>query len=181
MSSEEGQGCQESGDQADGARTLDTGASITLLPKEFVKQEALTGETEQVRGFRRDAPFQTAAVAEVSIQVGGMTLRRRAAVLDGETLRWEGAISFAGHRKAERDQLNRLWEFRSQAKYLPPKVVGGRVKEAVPWEPVTVEAPQVNRADNEVTLWTDTSGEQPGEETEITPEPDNLVKEIPVK
>ena len=56
--------------------TLDTGASITLLPKEFVKEEALIGETEQVRGFRRDTPFQTAPVAKVSIQVGGMTLRR---------------------------------------------------------------------------------------------------------
>ena len=79
--------------------TLDTGASITLLPKEFVKKEALTGETEQVRGFRRDAPFQTAPVAEVSIQVGAcITLRRRTAVLDGETLGWKGSISIVGHR-----------------------------------------------------------------------------------
>jgi len=151
-----------------------------------VKEEALIGETEQVRGFRRDALFQTAPVAEVSIQVGGMTLKRRAAVLDGEVLGWEGAISFAGHRREERDQLIELWEFRSQlsenqTKYLPPKIVGGKVKEAVPWETVVGEDSLVKKGSDEANLGPETSGKQPGEEKEITAEPDNPVREITVE
>ena len=41
---------------------LDTGAELTLMPKEFVKEEDLIGETEQVRGSRKDVTGITTEV-----------------------------------------------------------------------------------------------------------------------
>ena len=36
--------------------TLDTGASVSLIPREFEGEDAFTGRTEQLRGFAKNSP-----------------------------------------------------------------------------------------------------------------------------
>ena len=59
---------------------------MSMMPKQFVQIEEYTGETEQVKGAWKKTGSITAPVAEVSVQIGDLTLKRRAAVVEGETL-----------------------------------------------------------------------------------------------
>ena len=64
----------------------------------------------------------------MSIQAGGLTLKRKVALLDGKSLGWEGAISFSCKDREQRKQLTKLLDYRSnmteeQAQYLPPRKV----------------------------------------------------------
>ena len=120
--------------------TLDTGASVSLIPREFLGEDAFTGRTEHLRGFAKNAPTIEAPIARVELEIEGRRVTREVAVVDGETLGWEGVFS---SRLGSREELNLLLEFQKarealsedQAKYVPPRLCrGGKVLGAVPWE-----------------------------------------------
>ena len=165
--------------------TLDTGATVSVIPKEFVREDALTGETEQIRGFREDVPFQEAPLAEVSIQAGGLTLKRKVALLDGKSLGWEGAISFSCKDREQRKQLTKLLDYRSnmteeQAQYLPPRKVRGKMTGAVAWEPIETVV-QEDVIDSEVFPSLERQQVISESEQTVTPKPADLIPEVTVE
>ena len=95
---------------------------------------------QALRGFAKNEPAIEAPIARVELEIGGRRVTREVAVVDGETLGWEGV--FSSHL-GSREELNLLLEFQKgrealsedQAKYVPPRLCrGGKVLGAVPWE-----------------------------------------------
>ena len=73
-------------------------------------------------------------------------------MLDGETLGWEGVLSFSLRRDGE--QLAQVTKYRhslteDQSKYIPPRRVGETVRGAVAWKP---DEPDNVMSDTEVTV-----------------------------
>ena len=89
--------------------TLDTGASVSLIPREFVGEDAFTGRTEHLRGFDKNAPTIEAPIARVELEIGGRRVTREVAVVDGETLGWEGVFS---SRLGSREEPTSSWSSR---------------------------------------------------------------------
>ena len=121
--------------------TMDTGATVSVVPKEFVREEDYTGETETITGPWKKLGRLTAPVVEVSAQVGDLTLVKRAVVVEGNALDWVGIIAFTANDMVERQQLNRVFECKDklseeQLKFVPPKIEKGVVHGAIPWEPL---------------------------------------------
>jgi len=73
--------------------TLDTGADVTLLPKELDCVKQLTGETTTVKGIGNET--MKAPLAEVEFLVEGKKMSATAAMVPGEFLGWEGALAFS--------------------------------------------------------------------------------------
>ena len=81
--------------------TIDTGAKISIMPTEFVREDLLIGRVENIKGFEKTALFGEVPTALVDIRVGELVIPRKVALLDGETLGWEGALSFRLRRDGE--------------------------------------------------------------------------------
>ena len=120
--------------------TLDTCASVSLIPREFVSRDAFTGKTEKLRGFVKNVPAIEAPIAKVDVEIGGWMVTREVAVISGETLGWEGVFSSYLGSREELDLLLELQKAREalmvgQARYIPPKMGrGGKALGAIPWE-----------------------------------------------
>ena len=90
--------------------TIDTGAKISVMPTVFVREDSLIGRVESIKGFEKTALFREVPMALVDIRVGEMVIPRKVALLDGETLGWEGALSFSLWRDGE--QLAQVTKYR---------------------------------------------------------------------
>jgi len=61
--------------------TLDTGASVSLIPREFVSRDAFTGKMEHLRGFIKNVPTIEAPIAKVYLEIGSQTITKEFATL----------------------------------------------------------------------------------------------------
>ena len=120
--------------------TLNTGASVSLIPREFVSRDAFTSKMEQLRGFIKNVPAIEAPIAKIDLEIGGRMVTTEVAVISGETLGWEGVFSSYLGSREELDLLLELQMAREaltegQARYIPPKMGrGGKALGAIPWE-----------------------------------------------
>ena len=82
---------------------LDTGATVTIIPKEFVKSEDMTGVT--ISAKCANAATLILQEANVKLLVGNMILHRRVGVPQSEEIESEALLSFDLHNLDERQQL----------------------------------------------------------------------------
>ena len=85
---------------------LDTGATVTIIPKEFVKAEDITGVTTCAKCS--NAAMLILQEANVKLSVGNMILHRRVGVAPSEEIESEALLSFDLHNPDERQQLQDL-------------------------------------------------------------------------
>ena len=72
--------------------TLDTGADVTVVPKEFVDDSVLTGDQVIVQSASgHSIPMKTAAI---ELDIGGHKVNRTAAICSGSELGGVGLLSF---------------------------------------------------------------------------------------
>ena len=115
--------------------TIDTGAKISIMPTEFVRENLLIGRVESIKGFEKMALFGEVPTALVDIRVGDLVIPRKVALLDGETL---AQVAKYRHSLTE-----------DKSKYISPKKVGETMMRAVVWK--TGEPDKV-MSDTEVTI-----------------------------
>ena len=89
---------------------IDTGANISIMPTEFVTEDSLIRRVESTKGIEKTALFRDVPTALVDIRVGELVIPRKVALLDGETLGWEGVLSFSLRRDGE--QLAQVTKYR---------------------------------------------------------------------
>jgi len=66
--------------------TCDSGAQVSVVPDECVKEEELTGETQILEDFHTG--HVTGKVCQVTFTIARRSFRKRAVTLPGELLRW---------------------------------------------------------------------------------------------
>ena len=73
--------------------TIDSGAEMSVIPKELVDVVKYTGRTEVIKSFAvSDEPCEV-PVAEVTMEIGGHKVVREVALVDGNTLSWRGSFA----------------------------------------------------------------------------------------
>ena len=112
--------------------TLDTGATISVVPKEIVSGEKYTGRVEVLQGYAKDDPVREAPVAEVTIEIGGYKVTREAALIAGEVIGWEEAFASDIFDNSEYNLLSELRRVRKslegdELKYIPPRLAANGV------------------------------------------------------
>ena len=105
---------------------------MSIIPKEFISDQTYTGRTVRLRGYDYDMrrPDGEAPTALLKIDIGGRTVTREVAALEGETLGWEGVFSIDAMNQEEQDFMVELFAVRkalteSQVRYTPPRTSEG--------------------------------------------------------
>ena len=113
---------------------VDTGADLTILPKEVVDKDQLTGRKIQSR-CANGTPLEL-EVAAVEIEICGDTISRHVEVIPGDTIGWIGMLSVPLMGEKNRELLLRLMEFREnmaqvELTYYTPRLQGKELKGVV--------------------------------------------------
>ena len=72
--------------------TLDSGAQVTIVPEEAVKESEFTGETTRFSGIMHGE--YSGKLANIVLQIGGETFARTAVAVPGKDISWTAAMSF---------------------------------------------------------------------------------------
>ena len=118
---------------------MDSGAQVTLVPREFVDPKDPTGETIKARWGRGKAGEMEAEKALVRLKLGNEQIECFVGAVPGDLIEWTGMYEFDLSREADR-LLWMAWEKKreglteDQMRFISPGVHGGEVKGAV-WEP----------------------------------------------
>ena len=83
--------------------TIDSGAQITVVPEELVKQTEFTGETTTFKDIMEGQ--HTGRLANIVLQIGGQEYPRKAVAVPGSDISWTVAMSIPLKNKEE---INRL-------------------------------------------------------------------------
>ena len=130
--------------------TLDTGAKVTLVPKEVVPSQCFTGATQLFKGVDRTKGYSEGAVARVEMNVLDQTREMDVLAVPGEHLGWVGALKFditnqeiwviLGRLAHQRDAMTE-----EEATYTPLKMREGEIQGAVwPFSGGMEEGPQTS-------------------------------------
>ena len=89
--------------------TMDSGAQVTLVPREFVDPKDLTGETIKARWGRGKAGEMEAEKALVRLKLGNEQIERFVGAVPGDLIEWTGMYEFDLSKEADR-LLWMAWE-----------------------------------------------------------------------
>jgi len=107
--------------------TVDTGAQITVVPKQCVHPDQFTGETKKVKSFQ--GLVVEGDACHVQFQIGGRLFDRDAVAVDGEVIHWTPCLRVPLSPKTELEFLMDLAEKNSgkTQKYVPPQIHQGKL------------------------------------------------------
>jgi len=113
--------------------TCDSGAQVSVVPAECVKQEEFTGESQVLGDFHTERV--TGKVCHVTFTISGRSFQKRAVTLPGELLRWTPCMAVPLSPKDEMefvlDQIQvKESACREDTRYLPPTMDGDTVVSA---------------------------------------------------
>ena len=121
---------------------LDTGARMTLVPREYIPENCLTGVNMTFNSADATKGTLEGEAGEIAVRVGGVTRKETAIAVPGERIRWIGMLSvnlrdekdleIIANAKKERDEKGKRAD-----EYILPVAEGNMVIGAV-W-PVGVE------------------------------------------
>ena len=116
--------------------TMDSGAEISLVPKEAVQKSCYTGETSGVQGFFKGQVYKDVPVVKVTFNIDDECIPETALALPGEELEWTAVFSAKVRDKKNRDRFIRVMEKRDtlteeQTRFLPPFLKDGILNSAV--------------------------------------------------
>ena len=94
--------------------TLDSGAQVTVVPEEAVKQCQFTGQTTKFNGIIEGD--HSGKLANVVIQIGSDSFARTAVAVPGKDISWTAAMSFD---MTDIEELQRLHHHLNSTKQLP--------------------------------------------------------------
>ena len=89
--------------------TLDTSASVSMVPEEFVSEPNYTGNT--VRAKAANAQLMTGKETMVALRTGDLELKRRCVLIPGEQIEWTGALAL--HIIDELELITQLRQIRT--------------------------------------------------------------------
>ena len=75
--------------------TLDSGATASIVPKEFVREDNYTGRIVQFRGVMANSEWIDAAEAIVNIKCGPVELNETVLAVPGAYLEWQGILKWS--------------------------------------------------------------------------------------
>ena len=115
--------------------TFDTGAQISLVPIELVKQKESTGETSKFKGITTEGSWSEGKVATVTFSVGSDRFVSRAVALPGESMDWTAVLSVD---ISDEDLMNKMFKHirskkelsEAETHYLPPHIKEGSIQGA---------------------------------------------------
>ena len=119
--------------------TIDSGAEISVIPKELVDVVKYTGRTEVIKSYAESDEPREVPVAEVTMEIGGHKVVREVALVDWNTLSWRGSFASKFNDTEDVSLYIELSKIRcslrgNQLKYTPAgKSAGCEVREAVQW------------------------------------------------
>ena len=73
--------------------TIESGAEISVIPKELVDVVKYTGRTEVIKSYAESDEPREVPVVEVIMEIGGHKVVREVALVDGNTLSWRGSFA----------------------------------------------------------------------------------------
>jgi len=107
--------------------TIDTGAQISVVPKEFVLPEQWTGNKRKVRAFQ--GTIVEGDECRVEFTIGGRKFARDAVAVEGELIQWTPCFRVPLASKEEMMFVTELAEVETRretaVKYQPPRMVDG--------------------------------------------------------
>ena len=119
--------------------TIDSGAEISVIPKELLDVVKYTGRTEVMKSYTESYEPREVPVAEVTMEIGGHKVVREVALVDGNNLSWRGSFASKFNDTEDVSLYIELSKIRcslrgNQLKYTPAgKSAGGEVLGAVQW------------------------------------------------
>ena len=125
--------------------TLDSGAQVTVLPEEIVKDSEFTRERTRFKGIIQVE--HEGRIANVSIQIGGEQFERKAVAVPGRDISWTAAMSLNLRNQEELKKLLHHLQQTSllpeeETHFLPPRMEDGKLKGAVSQGIVVAEEEQ---------------------------------------
>jgi len=107
--------------------TCDSGAQVSVVPEECVREEEFTGETQLLEDFHTGRV--TGRVCQVTFTIAGRPFKKRAVTQPGELLRWTPCMAVPLNPREEMDfVLNQIGvkeaACREETRYLPPTMDG---------------------------------------------------------
>ena len=116
--------------------TFDSGAQISVVPIELVKQEELTGETSKCKGAFSKQEWSEGKVANVTFHVGTEVFQSRALAVPGEEMDWTAILSVDISDLDTVVKISRMTREKenlpeADIHYLPPRLLNGQVQGAV--------------------------------------------------
>ena len=114
--------------------TLDSGAQVTIVPEEAVKESEFTGETTRFNGIMHGE--YSGKLANIVLQIGGETFARTAVAVPGKDISWTATMSFNMKDMEEFKRLHHQLNLSSQlteedTHFLPPRMEEGTIRGAV--------------------------------------------------
>ena len=127
--------------------TMDSGADVSLVPIEAVKQSDYTGETSGIQSFIRGQVHREVPIVNITLEINGDTLTEKAGALPGEDLDWTAVYSARTRNKTNMERFQKAMILRQsmaddQIRFIPPKVDKGTLKGAVLLSEKVVEEQQ---------------------------------------
>ena len=126
--------------------TLDTGAEVSVLPIEAECVKKYTGETVTLGGVFENATSRQAPLAEAELYIDGEIVNTVAAMVEGQYINWEGALTFNTDDDKELELFSRLNtlrvnKYKGERRYSPVVVTdSGDIPGAVMWADIPAEA-----------------------------------------
>ena len=127
--------------------TMDSGADVSLVPIEAVKQSDYTGETSGIQSFIRGQIHREVPIVNITLEINGETLTEKAGALLGEDLDWTAVYSARTRNNTNMERFQKAMILREsmaddQIRFIPPKVDKGTLKGAVLLSEKVVEEQQ---------------------------------------
>jgi len=109
--------------------TIDTGAQISIVPRECVLSDQWTGNRRKVRGFQ--GAIVEGEECRVQFTIGGRKFDREAVAVEGEMIHWTPCLRVPLRPREELDFLLKLAkekEEKDTVRYQPPRMVRGKLR-----------------------------------------------------
>ena len=116
--------------------TLDSGAEMSIVPREFVRESEYMGETLKFMGVLINHEHSEAKVASVKITIGHESIQEQVLAVLGEDLGYKAVLRFCCRDPEQLDRVAKMMSWKhtlpeDQKRYVPPTTLQVITKGAV--------------------------------------------------
>ena len=135
--------------------TIDTGASVSLVPRELIPTECLTGRKQVYVGIEKSKGNSDGELANVTMRILDQERSVEVTAMPGERLGWVGALTMSLIDREDKELLTKLADSRcnmsdEEVSYIPPRQ-GSQGFQGAVWH-LSGEEESIPQLDNSVSI-----------------------------